>query len=208
MDPEPGETHIPGNGPEVETMEACLAACLQRNVHVVAVNFLQGRECTCSGGCPCFEPLGGDWLVALPANCQHQQPQLCKPEDGHLPSLASASSCMGFFDKDGNPLPVDTKMSTPAPTATTQTSFPTCSREAVLAAMRSERTSASSTDAAAQGTFSASEDTEGTATDEDLCSWKAAKFYWQYSQRHGCRYLPGPAYLCAKRPSSRSSAIS
>ena len=113
-DPEPGETHIPGHGPEVETIEACLAACLERNVHVVSVNFLQGRECMCSGGCPCFEPLGGGWLVALPANCQHQQPQVCQDSESHggWEPRGNRSSCMGFFDKGGHPVD-DTKMSHP-----------------------------------------------------------------------------------------------
>ena len=114
MDPEPGETHIPGHGPEVETIEACLAACLERNVHVVSVNFLQGRECMCSGGCPCFEPLGGGWLVALPANCQHQQPQVCQDSESHggWEPRGNRSSCMGFFDKSGHPVD-DAKMSHP-----------------------------------------------------------------------------------------------
>ena len=114
MDPEPGEMHIPGHGPEVETIEACLAACLERNVHVVSVNFLQGRECMCSGGCPCFEPLGGGWLVALPANCQHQQPQVCQDSEsnGGWEPRGNRSSCMGFFDKGGHPVD-DTKMSHP-----------------------------------------------------------------------------------------------
>ena len=113
-DPEPGETHIPGHGPEVETIEACLAACLERNVHVVSVNFLQGRECMCSGGCPCFEPLGGGWLVALPANCQHQQPQVCQDSEsnGGWEPRGNRSSCMGFFDNGGHPVD-DTKMSHP-----------------------------------------------------------------------------------------------
>jgi len=62
---------IPKSGPEVESEEACLRACLARHNHVPAVNFLKGKECSCFGGCPCLEPLSSDlgWRVGLPSGC-------------------------------------------------------------------------------------------------------------------------------------------
>ena len=68
-----------------------------------------------------------------------------------------------------------------------------CSRQAVLEAMRLQGYHT-------QTWITDSLDTSGETaeTGQDECSWQAAKFHWEYVQRHGCRHFDGAAYLCAK----------